>query len=991
MKFLLYLTIALCVISRAYAPGPLYTCSVANIASTNCGSIINGLLAGTSGYSHFDLNQLSSFGFNVSLMDAGLTTTFAAITANPICSQCQANLKAFYCLNLYPACVAAKSGAIGSKPSFPCNDANCTSLANSCTPGVFNPSSPIFNSAISTNFGSSLGLAFSGIAAGFIAGTPLLFGLTSNATIECANQNTINTTLTGIIGEALLCTTAAVAAAYDTSNAAESCPCMAFPSSGTSYCTKAADAFTSIPSIYSAIGVGTVDAGISAYVQPQIGLFSQFGLNCTNCLNALNIYACSNGFLQCSASTSAVTAFQFPCKPVGSNFVSACSLNEVYGFANSSYNLTPDPVTNAALLAAINSANALPTTGCASQAITADGNCGCVSLASTDICYPYITGAATFLPLPLLNIVATSVTASLSNLTALFYTCPNCVSRLQSAVCNAIYPACNVYSTAGPRCTSSCQTELSSCGSLQELCTAFQAGNLLSSAVTCFPYTSTVLSLNTTNCPAIPAVVLPCGTSANILAADSTCLNYVSTNSIVPLASLDPINAALLAGIDAIIANNVSGQVCSNCQAAVNELLCNMAYLHCQPYYPTSTGLPITLYLPQWGCTSDLNLEFADCVPPTYSTPTAMNAFIAGFSNGFAINNVTIASSFNTAASTFSAMFSPLAAYNINYACFDFHTSIGRSFAQTCPCMTLDTPTLGGCAPYVNYQVSVMLNSNLIAPAVLSDPSLSSLLQFSCPACQAKATEFACLAAFPQCSAPPSAGYNFVDVSICQNSLITCRAAQYADSELLSLVGLAKIAGLPIAVPNVTTILSACNNFQTGGYVPVNYTQLPQCPCASLPTTSLCANSITHSVGPFLAALPDTLRATLESTILGYDASVDYTGCTNCKNAVDFNLCNVVYPICTTTQLVVRACLSNCTSNVDFCTDPNAEVVCATLAGLGALSNLTTCNPFTYSDTNCFTSSTTIKSSHTNPSGTSSLMPSFFVFILVALFSKILF
>jgi len=532
---------------------------------------------------------------------------------------------------------------------------------------------------------------------------------------------------------------------------------------------------------------------------------------------------------------------------------------------------------------------------------------------------------------------------------------------------------------------SSCQAELSGCGSVVQLCSGAFSG-LSSNASICAPYTSAVAPLTAVNCPALPAIVIPCANQAVINVNDTSCKNYV-TNSIYPLAWLDKNGAAALAGIDANIAYTGT-QVCSNCAAAINELLCNMAYLRCQVFTPAVTGLPITLYLPQWGCLSDLYAEFQDCVPPTFTTQAAINAFVNGVIAGFPlINGVTIDSSYNTTGNTFSQLFSPLSAYKVNYACFDFH-STRSPYVQTYPCTTLSATTLGNCAPYVNYPVAVTLNNSLIAPGVLSDPSLSSLIQFSCPDCAAKATEFACLAAFPQCGAPTPLGYNFVDVSICQNSLITCRAAQYADPELLSLLGLVSTTGLAITFPNVTTILTACANFQTG-FVPVNYTQKPQCPCASLPTTSLCANSISHPVGPFLAALPDTLRATLESTILRYDNGVDYSTCTNCKNAVDFNLCNVVYPICTATQLAVRACLSNCTANVAFCTDANAEAICTTLAAAQAISNLTTCNPFTYSDTNCFTSSTAFKSS--THSGTSSLMPSFFVFIFVALFAKILF
>jgi len=426
-----------------------------------------------------------------------------------------------------------------------------------------------------------------------------------------------------------------------------------------------------------------------------------------------------------------------------------------------------------------------------------------------------------------------------------------------------------------------------------------------------------------------------------------------------------------------------------------------MAYLSCQTYTPVMTGLPITLYVPQWGCTSDLNLEFVDCVPPTANTPAAMAAFIAGFSASFTLNNVSLATSFSTTAATFTALFAPLSAIGINYACYDFHTFNNRTLAQTCPCVTLSAATLGNCSAYVNYPVSVMLNSPLIAPAVLSDPSLTSLFAFSCSDCQTAATQFACLAAFPQCLPAPLPGFIPVSQSVCQNSLTTCRAIQYTDPEITALFALVSqlpSLGSAFTAPNVSTILNACVNFPpVGGFTPVNYTALPQCPCVPLSaSTSKCASFVGHDVGTFLANLDIVTRATLEGTVLGFDAGFDYTGCLNCKNAVDYTLCNAIYPICTTTQLAVRACLSNCTTNVAFCTDTNTAAICSTLSGAFS-TNVATCNPVEYEDLHCTTSSTNPKSSaHSTPkssthSGSSSLMPSFFVFILVALFAKILF
>jgi len=351
--------------------------------------------------------------------------------------------------------------------------------------------------------------------------------------------------------------------------------------------------------------------------------------------------------------------------------------------------------------------------------------------------------------------------------------------------------------------------------------------------------------------------------------------------------------------------------------------------------------------------------------------------------------------SYNTANTLFTSMFGPLSAYHINYACFDFHTEVNRSpLYQTCPCITLDAVTLDGCAPYVNYPVAIVLDSPEIAPAVLSDPSLTSLIQFSCPDCANKLTEFACTAAFPQCITGTT-GFYPVHQNVCLNSLATCRAVQFTDPELTALLGL--VSAVPgfsgFTAPNVSTILNACAPFTSVGFFPTNYTALPPCACSSLPATSQCASYVSHPVGNFLANLDTTTRASLEGFVLQFDAGFNYAGCPNCKNGVDFTLCNAIYPICTTTQLAVRGCISDCTANVDFCTDTTTEGICSSVLA-AAFSNLTTCNPTLYADTHCTTSSTTPKSSihsSTHPSGSSSLMPSFFVFILVALFAKILF
>jgi len=404
-----------------------------------------------------------------------------------------------------------------------------------------------------------------------------------------------------------------------------------------------------------------------------------------------------------------------------------------------------------------------------------------------------------------------------------------------------------------------------------------------------------------------------------------------------------------------------------------------MAYLSCTTYAPT-ISVPINLYLPQWGCTSpDFNRELQDCVPPFVQTASDISNFIATMTVNLQLTT------FATAATTISAQFAPLSAVGINYTCNSFYTGINRNVLDTCPCIPLDPiNVLGGCGPYVNYSVSVMLNSPLVAQAVLSNKDLMNLITFSCPDCFTKATEFACLAAFPLCLPYPGQAYIPVNQSVCNNSLVTCRAIQYADPELIGLIGsISQALGLSFAAPNVTSILDTCAVLPTNGFIPPNYQPLDECACDSMPASSQCNGIINHQVAFFLANLNQTIQAKLEGTILQFDTPFNYTGCPNCKKAVDFDLCNAAYPACTDEKIAVRGCASDCLNNVAFCTDTTVPAIC-TLLSAAYSTDSATCNPIPFSLSKC-------SSTSSHHSGTSSLVPSFFVFMLVALLAKILF
>jgi len=463
---------------------------------------------------------------------------------------------------------------------------------------------------------------------------------------------------------------------------------------------------------------------------------------------------------------------------------------------------------NAQLLAVITAASSLPSSNCAYQPFTPDANCGCSPLASTDVCYSYISGVSPFIPaatLVTLNLVVINSLPSLMSTIALFNTsagyCPNCINRITSSLCNAVYPSCDPVTTAAaPHCLLSCELELAECGYAP------------------------------------------------------VCLDYISLSSDLTV---------------------------------------------CAPY----------------------------------------NSLVAPLSFGT----------------------------NCNYTC-----------------VNLTASTLGVCAPYVNYPVSIFLNTSAIAFEVslaLTDPDLMNLFAFSCPACAAAITQFICISAFPGCN--PFTPFYPVDVSVCTDSLATCRADQYTSPDITALLSLVSALHLNFTAPNVSLILSTCEGLLVGGFIPPTYAPLAACPCGTIPASSMCAQYVSHPIGGFLANLPLATRATLEATILGFDVSVMYAGCPNCQGAVDFNLCNAAYPSCTNSQLAIRACESDCIANVGFCTDSTDAIgVCTQLSALGAYSN-SSCAPIPYSVNVC--------NNPPPPSGASSLMPSFFVFILVAMFSKILF
>jgi len=187
----------------------------------------------------------------------------------------------------------------------------------------------------------------------------------------------------------------------------------------------------------------------------------------------------------------------------------------------------------------------------------------------------------------------------------------------------------------------------------------------------------------------------------------------------------------------------------------------------------------ITLFIPSWGCMADFLSEINDCAPLSLQGNNAtLAAFQAGFIPQFALpGQPNLNQTYSAAGAQFAAQFTAqAAAYNISYQCASFYST--RSPLDTCPCVTLTPATLGGCAPFVNYQVSIMLNSTAYALGALGDPNIMALAGFSCPDCTTKIQEFACLSTFPGCAAGTGNGYLIIDQSICNNAFNTCRIQQ---------------------------------------------------------------------------------------------------------------------------------------------------------------------------------------------------------------------
>lgn len=978
MKVLLFLTVAVLCISQALAQA---VCSNTNITSTNCGSLINNLIV-TSGYKYFDLTQ---FAPNVDLVavETKLSIFFASLDFSPLCSQCIANIKAFSCLTVYPSC-----NDTAPTPNIPCDDFICNAgLLQSCIPGVFVNGSVLFNPGLTQAAYYPIQLAFAGTSAAFVANITTLFNLIGNPLLGCTNQGSIrdffNTQL-GLIASpnTVVCNVAPMASFSAINYLTDMCPCMPFPSIGTTYCTNPEVGIGKIPAIYAVLGVTNVDFGIAMAVANQSSLLVGAGLNCTSCDASLRKFSCGTGFLQCNASAfSAIasSAFSFPCQSVGSNFIAACSLNEAYNLLVSPLNPFPNPTLANELSNAIAGALSLPVSPplCTSQTITPDSNCGCIPLRSGDVCQPYISGVSSFLPLDYLNTTAYTQMATLGLLSNLYMAnCSSCAQRITSALCHAVYPSCGVLSTALTHCTSSCVTELSGCNA-QELCFVFEAQGGLSSTI-CGSYSS----MAPAPCPSalLPPFVQGCGNQSVInMTVDSVCALYVG-NSLMPLDKLDPITAASLPSIDGLIFS-FSFTFCKGCQAALAELFCNMKYLKCQSYSPAQT-MSISLSIPSWGCTSSLLEEYGDCAPPGVKFDSVgLSYFIGNFSSQFTINpldpfSLTLETIFTQTNALFTAQSAPLAAINITYQCNIFKTFVGRSFfpADECPCVTLSTATLGGCAPYVNYQVAAFLNNSFIAQGIFSDPDLMNLAGLTCNDCAAKSYELACVSQFPMCITGPGTGYIAVNKSVCDNVLDTCRVKQFNTADVMALLSIAGAVDPNLRTPNITKFLSSCDYYPTNSiFFPTNYTALPPCNCSMIPPSSMCAPFVTYPIASFLANLPPTTRALVEGIAFGQSAS---SNCASCKNAINHNMCFAVNPMCTSTEIAVRTCQSVCTTGLSFCDSASgAQAICTT----SPLS-------IAFSTTNCSTPSNPYSGDMTcpaPPSVASSFLPSL-LFVAIA-------
>jgi hypothetical protein len=847
-----------------------------------------------------------------------------------------------------------------------------------------------YNPVLSAMY-SNFSQAFIGVASGYLATLAgvIFSNPSANPLLGCGNLDLINTGLMNSLQIAASPNCTSSASYGIQPNATDMCPCMSYTPMANSFCQGIPMA-ASISSIYMVLNTTIVDGMAFLGYNQFSGALTASGASCPSCNNAIKEYVCSTAFLSCQTMPSSVNSLQTP-YDAGINLITACSLYELYGFAINSLNPTPNPVLAGTLMSFIVSAELLLAASPPTSIVYGylDNNCGCQTLSpGNSFCGIYVaTPIPFFFNATMIDGIAKNLyMTNLTAITALYApTCASCNAHLQSVICSSVFPACVMGNYLGPastaiqKCTSSCNSDLSSCNAM-DLCTTLTNGGLFSSnASTCVTYSNSI----PLNCPLLPWQVTPCSTGSNVFTpspVDGTCSPYLNGNCYVPLASVNATAAMQFQSIDYIMAGlGSTSTFCQNCLEAINELLCNMKYLACVPTNPSMTVL--TLYIPSWGCMADFMSEINDCAPLSLQ---GSNATLAAFQAGFipllslGPGQPTLNQTFSIAAAQFAAN---AAMYGLPYKCNSFYST--RNPVDTCPCVTLSAATLGGCAPFVNYQVSIMLNSTAYALGALGDPNIMALSGFSCPDCTTKIQEFACLSTFPGCAAGTGNGYLIIDQSICNNAFNTCRIQQLADPDVQALLQLFSTLQLPgVNIPNAVALGGVCGFFPTPAFIPTGYMAKPQCPCAAMSSSSRCQPFVTHAVVPFLANLTGAVQVELENAVLNADATV-MTNCVSCKNAVDEVLCASIYPTCTDTSIASRTCLSDCLPTVQLCTDDpvNSQAICSNPIVQAALSsNSTTCVPLN----NLFQGQTC------TVGGVNALVPSFFL-LAIAMVIKALF
>jgi hypothetical protein len=588
MKVLLYLTLALC-IAQAYS----FTCTNSTQLSvnSNCAAILNPLIMAGS-YNYFDLTQL---GFTVANIDAGLGTFFSEIAMSPLCAQAQANLKSLACQTLYPTCAVSVSANF--TPAIPCNDLFCGALLGSSLPGSFVNGSGLYNPAFGVAPFNMIGLAYQGVASGFVSALLQFFGATANASFTgCQNLGLLQTFFAGIAhsagvaaNESLSCPTITLYA-QQPSYPTDSCPCMPYPSN-TVYCTAAANGFNLIPAIYGLpqLNASIIELQVQMGVNAQLAMFT--GVGCPSCNSAIQKFACSTAFLQCTSATNSATALQFPCQAVGQNLINACSLNAIIQLFNNPAN--PNPGLIATLNATVNQANALPSSNCAVQSFVNDSVCPCVTLSPAVLsnCSAFVNyPVATFLNNSL--IAQTALNASSMNLGLLAaYTCPTCVNQLAQFACLSAFPQC----IAGgpvvvPLSQQFCNDTLNTCR-FQQLASPLIQGLLkvVTLIVPSLKVPSPALLTSLLNlCGNLPPLgFLPMNYTAPMpcpcgpVPASSKCAQYIK-NPVAPfLANLDDTTRGTLEAAVLAFDAGANAGACMGCLNAVDQNLCTIAYPSC--------------------------------------------------------------------------------------------------------------------------------------------------------------------------------------------------------------------------------------------------------------------------------------------------------------------------------------------------------------------------------------------------------------------------